>query len=133
MENLAREFIAEFRAHGHRAHVDESGKFAIRLFVSNPTAPPEPRQMLDFDTEPYVEFTQTREGIAALIKATREADAHEDHVAGLIDECAVSRIVHADYPAAEKRDETAADSTPAAVFRLRALHDLFKELTTLPP
>jgi hypothetical protein len=52
-------------------------------FVSKPTAPPEPRQILDFDSEPYTALTQTRDGIAALIEATREAEAHEDHVAGI--------------------------------------------------
>jgi hypothetical protein len=39
-------------------------------FVSKPTAPPEPRQILDFDSEPYTALTQTRDGIAALIAAT---------------------------------------------------------------
>jgi hypothetical protein len=77
------EFIAKLRAHGHKAHVEKSGKFGIMLSVSKPSAPPEPRQMLDFDTEPYVALLQTREGIAALIEATREADAHADHVAGI--------------------------------------------------
>jgi hypothetical protein len=31
MENLAREFIAKLRAHGHRAYVEKSGKFGIML------------------------------------------------------------------------------------------------------
>jgi hypothetical protein len=83
MENLAREFIAKLRAHGHRAHVSPSGQFGIMLSVSKPTAPPEPHQTLDFDAEPYTALMQTREGIAALIEATREADAHADHVAGI--------------------------------------------------
>jgi hypothetical protein len=72
MGNLAREFIAKLRTHGHMAYVDEFGKFAIRLSVSNPTAPPEPRQMLDFDTEPYMALAQSRAGIAALVEATRD-------------------------------------------------------------
>jgi hypothetical protein len=60
-----------------------SGQFGIMLSVSNPTAAREHGQMLDFDTEPYVALMQTREGIAALIEATREADAHADHVEGM--------------------------------------------------
>jgi hypothetical protein len=82
MENLAQEFIAKLRAHGHRAYVEKSGKLGSCCTSANQPRRPSLAKCSISTLSPTWRLRKPEIRIAALIVATREADAHEDHVAG---------------------------------------------------
>jgi hypothetical protein len=78
-EELALVFVACLRLAGHRAHVDQSGRFGITLNVAKPTrAPPEHHlgpdhaYLLGFDDRPFAALLKDPDYIAKLIAATRK-------------------------------------------------------------
>ena len=89
-DDLARQFIAKLRAHGHRPYVEKSGRFGILLSVDPPTEPPELHHLGDgysytfgFDDRPFAALATHPDYVAKLIEATREAADFKAHVAGL--------------------------------------------------
>jgi hypothetical protein len=88
MDDLARQFIAKLRAHGHRPYV-ERGAFGFQPCVVEPTEPPEPHPIaghsyiFGFDIEPFAAVLGDRSRHGELVVAVREAEAFSAHVAGI--------------------------------------------------
>ena len=88
MDDLARQFIAKLRAHGHRPYVDR-GVFGFQPCVVEPTEPPEPHPIagrsyiFGFDIEPFAAVLGDRSRHGELVVAVREAEAFSAHVAGI--------------------------------------------------
>jgi hypothetical protein len=85
--DLARQFIAKLRAHGHRPYVD-NGHFCIRPSVLPRIEPQEPHPLgysylLGFDDRPFAALLRDPSRRGELIAAVREAEALADHVSGL--------------------------------------------------
>jgi hypothetical protein len=85
--DLARQFIAKLRAHGHRPYV-QHGCFGFQPGAFTPTEPPEPHPKgysytFGFDMEPFAALLRDPERRGELIAAVREAEENSAHVAGL--------------------------------------------------
>jgi hypothetical protein len=84
--DLARQFIAKLRAHGHKPYVDH-GRFCIRPNFLEPTEPPESHPIagcsytFGFDDTPFAAFRDGHHG--ELVAAVREAEDFSAHVAGI--------------------------------------------------
>jgi hypothetical protein len=85
--DLAHQFIAKLRAHGHRPYVDH-GHFCIRPSAL-PRAAPQERHplgysyMLGFDDMPFAALLGDPGRRGEMIAAVREAEEFSAHVAGI--------------------------------------------------
>ena len=81
-EELAVAFVIALRMAGHSAHVDQSGRFSIRLGVTERTRPAPEHHLgpgyaytLGFDERSFAALVKDSNWIAKLIAATREVGA----------------------------------------------------------
>jgi hypothetical protein len=85
--DLARQFVAKLRAHGHKPYV-QHGAFGFRLSVTEPTEPPEshPEGLtfpFGFDDRPFAALLRDPDRQGELAAAVREAEEFSAHVAGI--------------------------------------------------
>ena len=85
LDELARLFIAQCRAHGHGPYVSADGRFGIRLGVATPAVPRERHHRgsgyaytLHFDDRPFLPLMDDPNYVLRLIAATRETEARHD-------------------------------------------------------